>query len=123
MDRQTDILTNSKPMWMIFKFYNIFYKIRPWFCSGDKNITYALVCKRYGIVNISRHYMLAIRVAKVQFTNLVNKIGKMMLIFCFTKPKATKSITNFCHPKNRHQSYHDFFRLKHSFKPKPENLL
>ena len=45
------------------------------------------------------------------------------LIFCLTKTMLTKSITNFCHPKPRPPSPHDFFRLTHSSKPKPENLL
>ena len=61
--------------------------------------------------------------AKVQFTNWVNKINKTWLIFCLTKTMLTKSITNFFHPKPRPPSPHDFFRLTHSSKPKPENLL
>ena len=56
---------------------------------------------------------------KVQFTNLVNKMNKTWVIFCLTKKMLTKSITNFM-PS---QTPHDFFRLTHSSKPKPENLL
>ena len=44
--------------------------------------------------------------AKVQFTNLVNKINKTWLIFCLTNTMLTKSITNFCHPKPRPPSPH-----------------
>ena len=61
--------------------------------------------------------------AKVQFTNLVNKVYKIWLIFCLTKTKLTKSITNFSHPKPRPPSPHNFFKLTQSSKPKPENLL
>ena len=55
--------------------------------------------------------MLHSKQAKVQFTNLVNKNGKMLLISCLTKPKLTKSITNFCHPKPRPPYPHDFFQV------------
>ena len=58
--------------------------------------------------------------AKVQFTNLVNKINKTWLIFSLTKTMLTKSINNFCHPKPRPPSPHDFSRLIHSSKPKPK---
>ena len=66
---------------------------------------------------------LLLALAKIQFTSLVNKMNKTWLIFCLTKTKLTKNITNFCHPKPRPPSPHVFLRLTHSSKPKPETLL
>ena len=91
----------------------------------DKKIMQPLVSKKITQLlggkksrNFSRQKM-----AKVQFTNLVNKIIKTWLIFCLTKTMLTKSIKKCCHPKPRLPSSHNFFRLIHSSKPKPENLL
>ena len=95
-----------------------------WTKCGSENfprtVTYILCVEKYQY-HILMHSCLPI--PGRPFQNVRKLHGLRISEWNLTKTMLTKSITNFCQPKPRPPSPHDFFRLIHSSKPKPENIL